>query len=106
MTQRKYFLFFATFFFFLILVVYFAINFYFLTRLNSNSSKIKFAGDISDQAFDQDESTIKLKSIYKAKNPKFRQIREQLVRNFAPCSRVFNYSQLWSQFDIVGCVFM
>lgn len=99
MTQRKYFLFFATFFFFLILVVY-SINFYFLTRLNSNSSKIKFAGDINE-AFDQDEFTFKLKSIYKAKNPKFTQIREQLVRNLAPCTRVFNYSQLWSQFDMV-----
>lgn len=100
MTQKKYLLFLATFFFFLILVIY-SINFYFLSRLNNNSSKLKFAGDINE-ASDQDESNIKLKSIYKVKNPKFAQIREKLIKNFKPCNQTMSFSELWKEVDNVS----
>lgn len=100
MTQKKHFAFLGIFFFILIFVIY-SINFYFLSRLTlSNSSKINFAGDISEP--EQDESSIKLKSLYKAKNPKFDQIRNKIVNSFKPCNRSMSYSQLWSEVDSVS----
>lgn len=99
MTQRRYFAFLAIFLFFLIFVIY-SINFYFLSRLNLNkTSQIKFAGDISET--DRDESGVKLKSLYKSKNPKFDQIKNKIVSSFKPCNRTMSYSQLWSEVDNV-----
>lgn len=100
MTHKKYFIFIATFFFFLIFLIY-SINFYFLSRLHvNNSSKLRFAGDINE-ASDRDDSSVKLKSIYKNKNPKFTQIREKLIKNFKPCETQMNFSQLWNEADKV-----
>lgn len=99
MTQRKYFAFLAIFFFVLIFVIY-SINFYFLSRLTfNNASKIKFAGDISEP--EQDQTSVKLKSLYKSKNPKFDQIRNKLINNFKPCNRTMSYSDLWNEVDSV-----
>jgi hypothetical protein len=101
MTQRKYFAFLATFFFVLIFIIYFLANFYFLSRLTfNNSSKIKFAGDISES--ENDETSVQLKSLYKSRNPKFDQIRNKIVHYFKPCNRTMMFRDLWNEVDSVS----
>lgn len=90
----------------LLFILIYSANFYFLSRLSSsinNSSKFKVdaksqVGSIFAEGFD--ESNVKL--IYKNKNPKFDQIKNKIVRNFAPCDvGGVNYSEIWEEVNSV-----
>lgn len=96
----------------LVFLIY-SINFYFLSRLSSpNLNSNKFKPKNSQENFDYVDNEneqinyekIKLKAIYRVRNPKFVSVREKLIRNYTPCSLSMNYSQIWSEIDSVSLV--
>lgn len=101
----------------LVLAIY-SINFYFLSRLsnqisNSSKSRLKLNTiNYYDQAYDinnnnehdeqSNDDQIKLKPIYRNRNPKYNTIRDRLIKNYTPCSRNKNFSQIWNEVDSVS----
>lgn len=83
----------------LVLAIY-SVNFYFLSRL-SKQSKFGFNDQIINEE-QSNEDQVRLKAIYRNKNPKFSKIKDQLVRNFEPCKRDRNFSQIWTEADAVS----
>lgn len=101
----------ATFIFLISLVfIIYSVNFYFLSRLSrqdSNKFKSKLNGheifeynDVEDEQINHEN--VKLKPIYRNRNPKYPSLRDKLINNYKPCSRSLNYSQIWETVDSVS----
>jgi hypothetical protein len=89
----------------LVLAIY-SINFYFLSRLSSQiSGKSRYifgAEQVDNEEQSSDDQATRLKAIYRNRNPKYSKVRDSLVRNFAPCKREWNFSQIWREADAVS----
>jgi len=101
----------ATFIFLISLVfIIYSINFYFLSRLSRqdsnkfksklNSHEIFEYNDVEDEQINHEN--VKLKPIYRIRNPKYTSLKHKLINNYKPCSRSLNYSQIWETVDSVS----
>lgn len=91
----------------LLFILIYSANFYFLSRLSSSisqPSKFKSYAEIKSQDSQfygsLDESN--LKSIYKNRNPKYELVRSKIVKNFVPCAKNSNYSEIWEEANSVS----
>lgn len=93
---------------FLFILIYSA-NFYFLSRLSSSISfpnKYKsHEAKSEDSHFPGDLNESNLKSIYKVRNPKYEMLKSKIMKNFVPCSRDRNYSEIWEEANSVSNIF-
>lgn len=93
----------------LIILVFsiYSVNFYFLSRLSNHKSKINYAENLDNEHNEQfNDDQIKIKPIYRTRNPKYSLIRDKIIRNFTPCNRDKNYSQIWDEVDNVSIIFI
>lgn len=91
----------------LLFILIYSSNFYFLSRLsNSNSQPSRFKSHVEikseDSPFTGDLNDSNLKSIYLDKNPKFELLKDKILKNFVPCSRKQNYSEIWDEANSVS----
>lgn len=97
----------------LVFVIY-STNFYFLSRLSSqnistNKLKLKSSRDLEYSDTEDHPvryENIKLKPIYRTRNPKYNSIREKLIRNYIPCNRTKSFEELWSVVDSVSVILL
>ncbi|XP_070507171.1 glycosaminoglycan xylosylkinase homolog [Chironomus tepperi] len=97
----------ATFIFLISLVfIIYSVNFYFLSRLSHDNNKLKSKlyinenfeyNDVEDEKINHEN--VKLKPIYRNRNPKYPSLRDKLINNYKPCNRSLNYSQIWETVD-------
>jgi hypothetical protein len=86
----------------LVLAIY-SVNFYFLSRL---SSQIRSRSSYEDQIDNDEQSSddqIRLKAVYRNRNPKYAKVKDSLVRNYMPCTRDRDFNRIWSEADAVSC---
>ena len=94
----------------LLFILIYSTNFYFLSRLSSSISfpnkykshvEVKSEGSRS-QLISRDLSESNLKSIYKVRNPKYEMLKSKILKNFVPCLRDRNYSDIWEEANSVS----
>lgn len=94
----------------LLFILIYSANFYFLSRLSSSisnqPSRFKTYAEIASQdsqfAGSLDEAN--LKSIYRNRNPQYELVRSKIVKNFVPCAKNKNYSEIWDEANSVSFV--
>lgn len=94
----------------LLFILIYSANFYFLSRLSSSIGNGRLKGSVDSSkvqtgtAVDELDAS-NLKSIYKNKNPRFDQIKNKIIRNFAPCGGDGrNYSEIWNEANAVSSI--
>lgn len=91
----------------LLFILIYSANFYFLSRLSSSisqPSKFKTYAEIAsqDSQFPGSLDESNLKSIYRNKNTQYELNRNKILKNFVPCAKNKNYSEIWDEANSVS----